>query len=295
MTDAGRIGFLIKGEYDEHAEYDFLDVVYYGKSSYVAKKKTIGNTPQRNNEYWQIFAEGAEFVGVDIATNEKAGIVKPDGDTITIEKDGTIHAKSGDGGTVNYPDLNNLPQIEGIDLVGNKTLDDLNIQQKGDYLTEIPDSYVTQSEMEAYAQPVGSYATIGDIKDKLDKTGDVSNTTVEFEQASTIENIESGEKTGKIFGKISKFLAYLIGKGQADKVWGTDSEGIPGWQSVGDMKSVGAENVKFADGMTAEDKVGMIKGMTSDLNCEEEGMAASAVALKQVNDSLVKWFNRIIL
>lgn len=58
MNNAGRIGFLIKGDYDPAISYDFLDVVFYDSASYVAKKLTVGNTPVRNNEYWHIFAEG---------------------------------------------------------------------------------------------------------------------------------------------------------------------------------------------------------------------------------------------
>ena len=61
MNNAGRIGFLIKGEYDEAATYDFLDVVFYGGASYVAKKLTIGNPPARNDEYWQVLAEGGSL------------------------------------------------------------------------------------------------------------------------------------------------------------------------------------------------------------------------------------------
>ena len=57
MNDAGRIGFVIKGEYNNTETYDFLDVVYYGNSSYVAKKLTVGNTPADNNEYWQALAK----------------------------------------------------------------------------------------------------------------------------------------------------------------------------------------------------------------------------------------------
>lgn len=56
--DAGRIGFLLKGDYREDSTYDFLDVVYSGGASYVAKKKTTGNPPSENNEFWQIFARG---------------------------------------------------------------------------------------------------------------------------------------------------------------------------------------------------------------------------------------------
>lgn len=61
MNNAGRIGFLIKGEYEETAVYDFLDVVFYGGASYVAKKLTTGNAPERNNEYWQVLSEGGSL------------------------------------------------------------------------------------------------------------------------------------------------------------------------------------------------------------------------------------------
>ena len=66
MNDAGRIGFLISGEYNNTETYDFLDVVYYGNSSYVAKKLTVGNPPADNNEYWQALAKvpGSTVLGV---------------------------------------------------------------------------------------------------------------------------------------------------------------------------------------------------------------------------------------
>lgn len=69
MNDAGRIGFLIKGDYDANATYEFLDVVYYEGASYVAKTTTTGNTPVRSNEYWQIFAEG---VSTDSALSDSS-------------------------------------------------------------------------------------------------------------------------------------------------------------------------------------------------------------------------------
>lgn len=58
--DAGRIGFLVKGEYQETETYRFLDVVYYNGSSYVAKKDTTGNRPAENSEYWQILASAGQ-------------------------------------------------------------------------------------------------------------------------------------------------------------------------------------------------------------------------------------------
>lgn len=48
-----------------------------------------------------------------------------------------------------------------------------------------------------------------EIKDKLDKTGDSSDTIVAFEPASSRENIVSGEKSSTFFGKIMKWFADL--------------------------------------------------------------------------------------
>lgn len=68
MNDAGRIGFVIKGAYDETTTYDFLDVVYYNGASYVAKKLTTGNVPQESNEYWQVLAKSDTLTNISDAT-----------------------------------------------------------------------------------------------------------------------------------------------------------------------------------------------------------------------------------
>lgn len=124
--DAGRIGFLVKGEYREEETYGFLDVVYYNGSSYVAKKDTTGNVPVNDNEFWQILAsasaggssggttdyddldnkpkinnvvlEGNKTladIGIKTMTTFRAGIGKPDGTTITVDEDGTMHLAGG--------------------------------------------------------------------------------------------------------------------------------------------------------------------------------------------------------
>ena len=69
MNDAGRIGFVIRGNYINTDTYDFLDVVYYDGASYVAKKLTTGNEPQESNEYWQILAKS------NTATNMSDAVV----------------------------------------------------------------------------------------------------------------------------------------------------------------------------------------------------------------------------
>lgn len=89
-----------------------------------------------------------EGVNNIIATNSQLGLVKPDGTTITIDEEGVItsHATS-TGGTTDYNDLTNKPQIGGMELTGNKSLSDLGIQPAGTYLTEIPAEYVTETEL----------------------------------------------------------------------------------------------------------------------------------------------------
>lgn len=47
------------------------------------------------------------------------------------------------------------------------------------------------------------------LVDKVDKTGDVSNTTAAFTQAADRTNIRTGEKMSAIFGKIDKWFADL--------------------------------------------------------------------------------------
>ena len=68
--DAGRIGFLICGDYDEVTTYSFLDIVYYNNSSYVAKKETTGHPPEENSEFWHIFAKGS-FITKSIVSGVK--------------------------------------------------------------------------------------------------------------------------------------------------------------------------------------------------------------------------------
>lgn len=47
------------------------------------------------------------------------------------------------GGTQNYNELSNRPSIEGVTLEGDKSLEDLGIQPKGNYLTSVPEGSAT--------------------------------------------------------------------------------------------------------------------------------------------------------
>lgn len=73
------------------------------------------------------------------------------------------------------------------------------------------------------------------INDKLDKTGDASNATAAFTQASARANITSGEKMSVILGKISKIYADL--KSVAFSGSYSDLSGTPGSLPASDVPS----------------------------------------------------------
>ena len=77
-----------------------------------------------------------------IASTTTLGAIKV-GDNLTITADGTLSASGGSAGTTDYTQLENKPQINSVELTGNKTLNDLGIQAKGNYLTALPDNAVT--------------------------------------------------------------------------------------------------------------------------------------------------------
>lgn len=91
MAIAGRVAIVPKGNWSADAAYKRLDAVTYNNTLYFAKKEVPAGAATSNTEYWSKSIAGG--VG-SIATTEKAGIVKPDGTTITIDKDGTIHGQS---------------------------------------------------------------------------------------------------------------------------------------------------------------------------------------------------------
>lgn len=78
-----------------------------------------GHTPVRGTDYWtendkqEIITEAASAVNVPVATTTTAGKVKPDGTTITVDADGTIHSAGGGGGGSSYTFTNGLTETNG--------------------------------------------------------------------------------------------------------------------------------------------------------------------------------------
>lgn len=94
---------------------------------YVGQAKTYRDEAKTFRDEAEAFKNQAgEIAGIDIATTEKAGIVKPDGETLEVNADGTMRVIGG-GGVSDYSELENKPSINGTELNGNKTLNDLGI------------------------------------------------------------------------------------------------------------------------------------------------------------------------
>lgn len=59
-----------------------------------------------------------------------------------LQRLGVLEESGGSGGTKDYSDLENKPQLNGVTLEGNKSLDDIGAQPKGNYLTTESDPTV---------------------------------------------------------------------------------------------------------------------------------------------------------
>ena len=92
------------------------------------------NTSNKNSLVDAINSVNRETI--PIATVDNVGMVKPDGTTVTIDQDGTIHAvgggESGGSGTTDYNALYNKPTINEVEIKGNLTLDNLSLMSKDD-------------------------------------------------------------------------------------------------------------------------------------------------------------------
>ena len=74
------------------------------------------------------------------ATKEKLGGIIV-GEGLNITENGVL-SSSTVSGTTDYSEMTNKPSINSVELNGNKTLDDLGIQAKGNYLLEETDPTV---------------------------------------------------------------------------------------------------------------------------------------------------------
>lgn len=102
MVNAGRILIIPKGDWDSLTTYDMLDLVAYNGVAYIARKTNVGQNPSTDASmtYWQPFGTASA-----IATTTSAGLVMPDGDTISVDGTGLINVNI-DNNTIVYDSVN---------------------------------------------------------------------------------------------------------------------------------------------------------------------------------------------
>lgn len=107
MAIAGRVAIVPKGDWSAKSEYKRLDEVTYNNTMFIAKKAVPKGTLPKNAEYWSKSIVGG--VGA-IATTEKAGIVKPDGKSMSVDESGTLSINL-DGTTITLDEAKNVIKL----------------------------------------------------------------------------------------------------------------------------------------------------------------------------------------
>lgn len=107
MAIAGRVAIVPKGDWSTDATYKRLDAVTYNNTLYFAKKDVPAGTETSNTEYWSKSIVGG--VGT-IAKPEEAGIVKPDGKSMSVDESGTLSINL-DGTTITLDEAKNVIKL----------------------------------------------------------------------------------------------------------------------------------------------------------------------------------------
>lgn len=107
MAIAGRVAIVPKGDWSADAAYKRLDAVTYNNTLYFAKKEVPAGTATSNTEYWSKSIVGGASA---IATTEDAGVVKPDGKSMSVDESGTLSINL-DGATITLDEAKNVIKL----------------------------------------------------------------------------------------------------------------------------------------------------------------------------------------
>ena len=122
--------------------------VFKSNLFYLTCNASINAEIEQPEEYTQWIevanAKLNEIDNIDIKAVKENGVA-----TITITnkkgEEEIFNLYDAEGAITNYEMLEKKPSINGVELVGNKTLEELNIQEKGDYLTSETDPLFSKS------------------------------------------------------------------------------------------------------------------------------------------------------
>lgn len=107
MAIAGRVAIVPKGDWSADATYKRLDAVTYNNTLYFAKKEVPAGTATSNTKYWSKSIVGGASA---IATTEDAGVVKPDGKSMSVDESGTLSINL-DGTTITLDEAKNVIKL----------------------------------------------------------------------------------------------------------------------------------------------------------------------------------------
>lgn len=131
----------------------------------------------------------------------------------------------GGAGTSDYAELTNKPQINSVELTGNKTLDDLGIQAKGDYLTALPDNAVTTDTEQVITgkKSLPLSTTLGRLSFKADGFDDNS--------GKLIWTLDSGQSAALQISRYNYF-GFLLNDSENWSIRNDDTNKVQTWSAA---------------------------------------------------------------
>lgn len=197
-------------------------------------KTTIGDLDDLTTEVKTSIVDAINSIGVvetPIATTSVAGKVIPDGETITVDQDGTIHSigGGGGGGTTDYSLLTNKPQINSVELSGNKSLSSLGLMSATDINTALSGkanastTYTKTETDNAISVAVADKADADDVTTALSAKADVA-TTYSKTAVDDLLSAQASTLNASIATKAPQATTYT--KTEVDTAVGAKADGL---------------------------------------------------------------------
>lgn len=218
MVSAGRILILPKGDWNNTTMYNMLDLVSYNGITWLCKRQCVGITPSVEQvEYWQQFGSAAPIastsvaglvmpdgstitidpttgaIAVPIAKTNGVGLVKPDGTTITIDANGVISSTGGN--------LSNLGDVAITSLQNGQTIVWNAANQKwqnGDVagtlaaLSDVTITSATDGQIFAYSASQGKWVNVTAESTLSNSTKPIQTKVVKDMASDVIETLSAG-------------------------------------------------------------------------------------------------------
>ncbi len=218
MVSAGRILILPKGDWNNTTMYNMLDLVSYNGITWLCKRQCVGITPSVEQvEYWQQFGSAAPIastsvaglvmpdgttitidpttgaIAVPIAKTNGVGLVKPDGTTITIDANGTISSTGGN--------LSNLGDVAITSLQNGQTIiwnaanqkwQNGNVAGALAALSDVTITSATDGQILAYSTSQGKWINVTAESTLSNSTKPIQTKVVKDMASDVIETLSAG-------------------------------------------------------------------------------------------------------